>query len=106
MAVESASIRTRKNGAAGSDGITVNEGQTGQFEDTTNSTAFVGSDDINYAIVAVGTTGNMSLAHVGVMILNTDGLSNIKTINGLALASVKTVKGVAIADVQTWNGLE
>lgn len=40
-----------------------------------------------------------------IVIYHTPGLTNIKTINGLAIASVKTINGLAIANVKTFHGV-
>jgi hypothetical protein len=47
-----------------------------------------------------GTTSDPKL-----VVTYTVGLSNVKTINGLAIASVKTVNGLAAASVKSVNGL-
>jgi hypothetical protein len=48
-------IRTRKNGANGSQSISVGSSATGLFQDTTNSDTVAATDKINYQLVVGGT---------------------------------------------------
>lgn len=49
--------------------------------------------------------GSATAAYMGIPLIASSGVANVKTVNGLAIASVKTVDDLAIASVKTINGL-
>lgn len=100
-----ATYKSRKNGADGSQSVSITAGGTGVFEDTSNSDSLSATDDFCTAIVG-GTANSITIQWTGMLLEDTTTpATSIKTINGLAIASVKTVNGLAIASVKTVNGL-
>jgi len=50
-------LRTRKNGANGTQSVSIPAGATGEFEDTVNTDSLASGNDFNYQAVTGGTTG-------------------------------------------------
>lgn len=72
-ATASSSVTLRKNGADTALTLTVGAGQTGVFEDATNSVSVVAGDDVHNQII-VGTGGDISVDLVASLFTNTDGV--------------------------------
>ena len=107
MALLVLKVRLRKNQVNGAQSVSVNNAQTGLFEDAINTDAFIAADEVDYLqdTTTDATSGTVLSDEISVLFENTDVDSFIKTFNGLARASAKSVYGLALASVKTWNGL-
>lgn len=66
-------IKTRKNGADGSQTVTYTSGQTGVKEDTTNTDSLSSGDDFNYLINTSTGAGTIEINTVCTTLVNTSG---------------------------------
>ena len=84
---------TQQTSGAGGDGVVIVRLLTADWTTITG-----GSQDVDgsYTVVTFTANGNLVLT----------GLTDIKSINGLAYASIKSVNGLAVASVKSFNNLE